>query len=420
MVANNAAGDSGTRWLVLAGCDVCLPKEAIPGSVYHIRGGSTVVLPGVIHFIGGFLLGQFPRTVYGPFLEKLAEQTQMAVIATPFHSPAVASAKTLASGKASAFLENTNNYPILDTSLFFDHAQLARMLHERFRDASSALSRLLASPERLPVYGMGHSLGAKLLALMYSEPVEERVTEKRAIRPPRANIFLAYNNYSTKQSIPLFDDAMKAVDAVAGSTGWRMVEGFFRDAMALGGVASSSQSRRERGPFRDLRPSIENKGSSASDGSDIWSEWAAMVSGAARALNEREFTPSPEEAQRRIEYYYCCERNLIIKFAQDPIDQSDALAAALWYRFSQGERAFDFRQLPGGHLVPVSASYRRMFPFDVDAAGFGNGSGSRSRRQHNDSQTGDGMRGRPRSEQQNPDQVTALTEAISNYLRRSL
>lgn len=416
MKADEGDADSRTRWIVLAGCDVCLPKDALPGSIYERHPRNTVAVPGVIHFIGGFLLGQFPRTAYGPFLESLVERTQMAVIATPFHSPAVVSANPSSSGYPVSPVAAS---PVLDTTLFFDHAQLARKLHERFRDASSALARLLASPERLPIYGMGHSLGAKLLALMCAEAPTDHATGKKAVvRPPRANIFLAYNNYSTRQSIPLFEEAMRAVDAVSGSTGWRLVESFLRDTMALGGVAKSDGSRSRRGPFRDPEPSKLSDTASAPGASDIWSEWAAMATGAARALSEREFLPSPEETQQRIELYYSCESNLIVKFAEDPIDQSDILAAALWYRFPNHENAFVFRQLPGGHLVPVSASYRRLFPIDIDAAGSTRGTSGSAQRSAPGSRIRNslGIRSNPRKERE-LDQVDVLIETVSSYLR---
>jgi hypothetical protein len=416
MSVDGKVEDSEGRWLVLAGCDVCIPDGVPAGSPSDKLATASGALRGVICFIGGFLVGQFPRATYGPFLEQIARRTQMAVIAAPFFSAAVAPSKASTSASAKVGADAFSSHPVPDTTLFFDHLQLAEKLRERFRDASASLSRLLASPERLPAVGMGHSLGAKLLALMHAEETTAPNRKQRAGLAPKANIFLAYNNYSSSKSIPFFEDATKALDAVAGSDGWRMVESFLRDATILGSSARLPTARGVQRYFRDLAEPQQEEVRSQDPGLlGIWPEWASLATGAARALRDREFTPSPQETRRLIESYYSCASNLIVKFADDPIDQSDDLAAALWYRFADREKAFEFRQVPGGHLVPVSAAYRRMFPFDT-----------KSSRAYADSRPNvrypvggsmrTGQRSRRDAASDGPDPVDLLVDVIGDYL----
>ena len=71
----------------------------------------------------------------------------------------------------------------------------------------SSLSWALIGPRgrEVPVIGLSHSLGGKLMALSNS-----RKQDRRKVPPKAANIFLAFNNYSLKQSIALSQDQLPA------------------------------------------------------------------------------------------------------------------------------------------------------------------------------------------------------------------
>ena len=71
---------------------------------------------------------------------------------------------------------------------------------------------------------------------------------------------------------------------------------------------------------------------------------------------ETEFSPSPQETLRLITRHYIQERNLVVRFGRDELDQSDDLLEALKKRSTDNTEAL---QLPGDHLTPASAGLRR-------------------------------------------------------------
>lgn len=71
---------------------------------------------------------------------------------------------------------------------------------------------------------------------------------------------------------------------------------------------------------------------------------------------ETEFSPSPKETLRLIQSRYLQQRNLVVRFGEDELDQSDDLIRTLQRR---QEDASEFRHLPGDHLTPASAGLRR-------------------------------------------------------------
>ena len=73
---------------------------------------------------------------------------------------------------------------------------------------------------------------------------------------------------------------------------------------------------------------------------------------------ETEFSPSPAETLRLISRHYQQERNLVVRFGRDELDQSDDLIQALKQRPSDSSTTLG---LPGDHLTPASAGLRRSF-----------------------------------------------------------
>ncbi len=66
---------------------------------------------------------------------------------------------------------------------------------------------------------------------------------------------------------------------------------------------------------------------------------------------DAEFTPSPEETLHLVERYYGVERNLLVKFRSDNLDQTKAIATVLEQRFPQGTR---IQRCGGNHLTPTA------------------------------------------------------------------
>ena len=73
---------------------------------------------------------------------------------------------------------------------------------------------------------------------------------------------------------------------------------------------------------------------------------------------ETEFSPSPAETLRLISRHYQQERNLVVRFGRDELDQSGDLIQALKQRPSDCSATLE---LPGDHLTPASAGLRRSF-----------------------------------------------------------
>ena len=73
---------------------------------------------------------------------------------------------------------------------------------------------------------------------------------------------------------------------------------------------------------------------------------------------ETEFSPSPAETLRLISRHYQQERNLVVRFGRDELDQSGDLIQALRERPSDASSTLE---LPGDHLTPASAGLRRSF-----------------------------------------------------------
>jgi hypothetical protein len=69
-----------------------------------------------------------------------------------------------------------------------------------------------------------------------------------------------------------------------------------------------------------------------------------------------EFSPSPEETLRQVSGNYHQNRNLLVRFRRDNLDQSGRLLAALQRR--PDDRS-ELVELPGDHLTPASAGLRR-------------------------------------------------------------
>ncbi|ABX08656.1 DUF1350 family protein [Prochlorococcus marinus] len=82
-----------------------------------------------------------------------------------------------------------------------------------------------------------------------------------------------------------------------------------------------------------------------------------LVEKVSKRLNIRtEFSPSPQETLKLITKKYSQPRNLLIKFTQDNLDQTDLLLESLQNRINDQSQAIE---LEGNHLTPASAGLRK-------------------------------------------------------------
>jgi Protein of unknown function (DUF1350) len=230
--------------------------------------GNWVLVPprpiAIAHFLGGAFVAAAPQVTYRALLEFLASQG-FAVIATPF--------------------VNT-----------FDHAAIAQRV---MRNSNLALDYLETKviKRRLPIYGIGHSMGCKLHVLIGSLFPQERA----------GNVLISFNNYPAKRSIPM----------------WEQVTQFSQGASQLASQFASQISSQIPAQF--------------------------LPQFVAPDLNV-EFTPSPEETNELIATQYQVRRNLLIKFRNDDIDQTRSLHTALLERFPEFTSV---QILKGTHTTPL-------------------------------------------------------------------
>lgn len=195
----------------------------------------------IIHFLGGAFVAAAPSVTYKLLLEALGRRGYL-IVATPF--------------------VNT-----------FDHRAIAQEVLVTFDQALYYLENRITL-KRLPIYGLGHSMGCKVHLLINSLYEVERA----------GNILMAFNNYSARRSIPFLEQVMAFT------------------------------------PAREMMTTME-------------------------------FIPSPEETLELIDRYYPVERNLLIKFRKDEIDQTRPLHDVLYQHFPQ---LTSVQILPGTHTTPMA------------------------------------------------------------------
>jgi hypothetical protein len=121
----------------------------------------------IVHFLGGAFVAAAPHLTYRWLLEALYEQGY-AVIATPF--------------------VNT-----------FDHSAIAQETLITFEQGFTFLCKRRPELQNLPIYGLGHSMGCKVHLL-----IDSLYGVSRA-----GNIFISFNNYPARRSIPLLDQLVQ-------------------------------------------------------------------------------------------------------------------------------------------------------------------------------------------------------------------
>ncbi|MFK8186113.1 MAG: DUF1350 family protein [Phormidesmis sp.] len=182
----------------------------------------------IVHFLGGAFVAAAPHLTYRWLLEALYSEGYV-VIATPF--------------------VNT-----------FDHRAIAQEVLITFQQGLTFLTKQRPELNELPIYGLGHSMGCKVHLLIDALHGVERL----------GNIFISFNNYPARRSIPLLEQAL--------------------------------QQAKQFAPDLQLDTRLE-------------------------------FTPSPEETLSLINEKYRTPYNLLVKFRSDTLDQTRPLSDVLIHRF---------------------------------------------------------------------------------------
>jgi len=249
-------------------------------------------------------------------------------------------------------------------------------------------ARGVAAPARLPVVGLGHSLGCKLLLLLGSEPTTGSSSSSGGgvvaanTLGHRANMFVSFNNFDAQRSVPLLEPAAKlqaalqsddpgpellaALAALGGGLGGALGGGLGGvdvgaavggAGAAVGGAMGDAADRATKAfGLGGMRLGLEDAARQASeatgaatgfDPSAAWGDaWGAATAGAAGAAGAGagaasssetapEFSPSPAETDALLAKAYAVPRNLVVRMATDDLDQSFGLATLLKARYEE-------------------------------------------------------------------------------------
>jgi len=315
---NASPGGPTDSWRRVGDCDILLPAD-------------DEQCIALVHFVGGAVVGAAPRQAYGPFLEMLCS-LGLGVVATPC---------TLLSGLnhdfAAAEVAARWSEVLPEVESMLD----ARELFDKRREARRSL----------PVVGCGHSLGAKLLLLLGSDGVQADVGERLA------NVLVAFNNYPASASVPLLQGASQLDQFITTDNLKGVARGAGVALEQLGDLGSQLGPQLQVPMGESLRGAISdaaNLFSQLGNGAQKFAE-STSASGDA-AASEFEFSPSPAETEARVADSYNVRRNLLIRFADDQIDQSPAIGHILRKRFTDAQTGIggrvDLKTLPGTHITP--------------------------------------------------------------------
>lgn len=294
-------------WYSLGECLVLLPEEErVPRSI--------------IHFIGGFVAGSAPNLAYNSMLQELSAKGHL-VAASPL--------------------------PPMNS---FNHLECADIIQRSFMQCydEHLLPILGTSASAVPVIGLSHSLGGKIRILAECNPKRAGGVETCA------NVFLAFNNFDARQSLDLTTQKMsqlspelkRLADTIQSPEAQRIIE--IARKSPLGGIG---EALRQSSQFpKDPMETMTSLFSSALNERimSVFSDVDSRVSSLFDEFQRLEFIPTSQETWRMIETEYDNPSNVIFKFDDDDIDQSDELA------FYLRRRGFSPLLLScrGNHLTP--------------------------------------------------------------------
>ena len=120
----------------------------------------------LVHFIGGAFVGASPQLTYRLFLEALVDTGDCVIVATPF-------------------------------TIGFEHLRIADEAQFVFDKAFRGLGPGVTNG--LPVFGVGHSMGALMHMIIGS---------RYALTDRTANVMISFNNKPATDAVPLFAPAV--------------------------------------------------------------------------------------------------------------------------------------------------------------------------------------------------------------------
>jgi len=295
---------------------------------------TTVTPKAIVHFLGGAFVSPQPTVAYRYVLEQLAKK-DYAIIATPFA------------------VDFNYRKPAADIKGKFSKACRELELAQDSENGNDNDDRVrITNFSSLPQLAMGHSLGALMHVLLDCEYAKENGddddgTLSTTISSTRGAALISYNNKNVEGAIPGF----KEVFVPAFSP----LEPLTRDPKVTDTLQRVQELRRTG--FDTIRniatmaPGVKPLVLKAIDDAEAAAELVDQLPGvvASIANGSTEFEPNPEEMRRLVVDKYTQASPLIVRFTNDPIDESDILASILPKSLKIKQR-----DLPGTHLTPLA------------------------------------------------------------------
>jgi hypothetical protein len=390
------------------------------------RGGGRRRRPmAIVHFVGGTLFGSYPRRFYGSLLEDISIKCDAVVIATPI--PIVLPGVRGLADRVERWMfngqERGGGYDDDDgrrgpkggrrgrydgrenvtSANPLDHASLAARVQTDFNSAyrdvildeycADCIDDIDYDDEvedfmrRVPIVGIGHSLGARIQAVSCSDPyISKRYLSmgkrKRLIRSGRDGmVYLGFANWGAKSSIP-------GVETLDDTVRKRKMAGRGDGVGRRDDVWDNGSRRRRRDSYYNYntRGRYDRYDGYDAEDLDLMDVFGDVISGVANGVKkigealtpeaeDLEFSPTPNNLWDDLSsstgsYSRSCRNNLIVQFEDDPIDQGSRLARTLLMAYEadvnatssaendapqvEAQHGVKFARLSGGHLTPVT------------------------------------------------------------------
>lgn len=290
----------------------------------ELNGGCKLLRPehpkAVVHFLGGAFVSPQPTVAYRYVLEQLVA-LDYAVVATPF-------------------------------SVDFDYRKPAADIKEKFALAQQEL--VTNGYGSLPLFSMGHSLGALmhvLLACEFPEEYAEGISGAALI---------SYNNKNVDGAIPAFKEffvpalsplepltrdqtIMDTISRVqkARASGFEAARDFANDVKDTLGLKEGESL------IPGVRPLVLTALNDLEAAAQLVDQLPDVVASIARGASE--FEPTPSEMKDIVSASYGISSPLLLKFSDDFIDESDALFDIL-----PAQLGAKLEQLSGSHVTPLA------------------------------------------------------------------
>jgi hypothetical protein len=271
----------------------------------------------IVHFVGATFFGSTPKLWYRTFLEGLVRNTQCAVVITPI--------------------------PVTLFKSPLQHINLSKKLQRAFDMAwSDVLEDEYGKIDDVPLCGIGHSLGARLMIVLTT------LTKNRPMQTPPFKSFalISFTNYGASAGIPGISTLLRQ---------------------------SKNQERRstvngERKRQRVARRARQEWWIDDGYDDDLDEDWDGMIDELGGLIQESatrvktaltpksedlEFSPTPDSLWKALQKdsRYDIPETLVVQFDDDEIDQSSKLAQTLNDTNSTNVK---FCRLRGTHLSPIS------------------------------------------------------------------